>query len=109
MKKESPIGEIIKIHGWLDDEHTKAVAAISWNGKPPRTEIRVIRKKDGETRFGKGIAIDDGEAERLIKILKSLRGVDLDEVFAASSTIMENRKAGYTTENGGKIVIRPKT
>lgn len=107
-EKEKPIGRVVKVHGWLDEGHTKAFAAISWNGKPPRNEIRVIREKDGETRFGGGVPIDDSEAEVLINLLKSSRGVDLDDVFASSSVIMENRKAGFTTENGGKIVIHRK-
>jgi len=49
-------------HDWC-----KAVAKISWNGRPATLDIRNINMAKGEAR--KGISLTDEEADRLTDIL----------------------------------------
>lgn len=53
-------------------DFTKEVRIISYNGGPPRVDIRNWRHKGGRELIGKGITLSGEEAARLWDILKEV-------------------------------------
>lgn len=110
---------IVHIYGDLIEpeleKERKVVADISWNGRPARTEIRVI-KPNGY--YGNGITLNSDEREKLKNILIKMESqgqvekqapVDFDSIFASASNITDKRNKGYTTKNGLIILTRKRT
>lgn len=51
---------------------TTEVNKVSWNGKQPKTDIRVWSNKDGQKQPYKGISLCDTEVQALYDVLKAL-------------------------------------
>lgn len=106
--KEKVTCNITKVYGYLNEEKTKVVADISWNGRPEKLEVRKCWMKDGELQVGAGIALTEEEVPKLQEILtiagegkpKKRKAVDFNEVFSDAEGIIEKRDAGFTTVDG---------
>ena len=107
---------IEKIYGEVkskDSEDKKIVADISWNDRPAKTEIRVVRSNGN---FGSGISLNDNdEIEQLSKILGEIpkekgnkKEVDFNKLFSNAKEITGKRKQGYLTDNGYIVLTRKK-
>lgn len=100
--------DIVKVYGFLNDEKTKVVADISWNGRAEKLEVRKCWTKDGELQVGAGIALTEDEVPKLQELLtisgeskpKKRKPVNFSEVFSDAEGIIEKRGAGFTTVDG---------
>lgn len=112
--------EITAVHGYLNDDRSKVVATISWNGKTPKFNIRdCFFDDESELQVRKGITLDSSEVDRLNDILAEQRRtgilpklsidgkpiVDFSRIFTEADGIVEAREEGYTTKDGF-IVLR---
>lgn len=114
-KKDDVSSEIIKVHGYLNEDKSKVLATVSWNGRDPKLDIRKCWEKEGELKIGSGISLSEDEASALLDLLPSAsnekdeppkkKAVDFSKVFASASDIVEKRDAGFTTQDGF-IVLR---
>ena len=114
-KKESKDIEvnIRAIHGFLNDEKSLAVATVSWNGGPDKLNIRnCFISADGGLQLRKGVSLTEEEVDALTDILVERRkhglpkttkdgkkAVNFNDIFDATTEIVERRDAGYTTED----------
>lgn len=111
MAKKEFTYEVNKIHAFLNEKHDKVLATVSWNGRDPKLELRTCWTDDeGELKLGKGLSLNKDEVDVLVEVLSSKKlpvitkdgkkAVDFDNIFAASTDIVDKREQGYTTENG---------
>ena len=110
-KKNELTYEIQKIHIFLNKEHSKVFARVSWNGRPAKDEVRTCWEKDGELMLGRGIALSPADITSLYDYLDMVgvdyeepdsepKAVDFGEIFRESEGIMAKREAGYQTVDG---------
>lgn len=117
--KKSVTCEIKKIHLFLNDEKTKVYVRVSWNGNPPKDEVRSCWEKDGQLMLGKGISLSPTEITSLYDFLDTVGvdyeepskrdepvGVDFDQLFETSVGIMEKRQQGMQTSDGFVVLTR---
>lgn len=95
--------DIIKNYGYLNEAENKAVLLISWNGNPPKLEIRSMRQIDGVETPLKGIGLSANEVANLKAILatiteeddveetKEVDFVDFGEIFSNANDVSESR------------------
>lgn len=109
-KKTEISYEILQIYMFLNKEHSKVFARVSWNDNPPKDEVRSCWEKDGELKLGKGIALSPEEITAMYEYLNSREPerepVDFSEIFRSSEGIMEKRKAGVQTKDGFIVLGR---
>lgn len=112
------IKEIYKVIERYDDESELLLCDISWNDRPARTELRIV-KKNGH--FGSGLVISKKNIKKLSKCIDLLPDkddsvedespegdpVDFDEIFKSAKKIDKLREEGYVTKNG-KIALHKK-
>jgi len=100
--------DVEEIVGFLNEDRSKVLAKISWNGRPAKYEIRNCWDADSDLKIGKGIAVSSSEAKKLIKLLEKLpQPVDFDEVFKSAHGVAEKRSMGLRTVDGF-AVLTPK-
>lgn len=87
---------------------------VSWNGGPDKLNIRnCFISADGELQLRKGVSLTEEEVDALTDILVERRkhglpkttkdgkkAVNFNDIFDATTEIVERRDAGYTTEDG---------
>lgn len=61
------LGVFAEYTGYNGEKHTKEVNLVSWNGRPPKVDIREWNAD--HSKMSKGLTITDGEAEALCMIL----------------------------------------
>lgn len=111
MKNDKKVSaEIIETYSTVEtfaDGSKLILCLISWNGKEPRLELRVI-KSNGH--FGSGVSFSK---KKLVTALKSVpdevikQSVDFDDIFKSAEKIDKLRDVGYVTKNG-KILLSKK-
>lgn len=101
-KADSLSVEIEEKYGYLNDKENKIFAKVSWDGKEAKYDIRKCYTKDGETKLGSGISLTEDELETLIELAQSTKrtGVNFKDIFDSASSIQDNRRKGFHTENG---------
>lgn len=109
-------GKILETYAVLEaTDKTKLIyASISWNGRPPKDEIRnVWIDEDGEEHLGKGVAITDSNMRKLIAAYErkeQIPGglpekpddgtVNFSKIFDEADSIADIRAKGYATKDG---------
>lgn len=115
VKKTEVSYEILQVYMFLNKEHSKVFARVSWNDNPPKDEVRSCWEKDGELKLGKGIALSQEEITALYKYLNDngldyekpdREPVDFSEIFRSSEGIMEKRRDGAQTKDGFTVLGR---
>ena len=96
-------------YGYLNTGESKVVAEVSWGSdSEPQFEIRRCKKDDeGNIVLLKGIRLTDDEVDKLAKYIedhkarrKKQKGVEFSEIFKESSSIIDKRSQGLTTDDG---------
>ena len=86
-KKEGPLGEIKEelavIYESKKSDWQIILADISWNGKPPKREIRYVNKHDEKygLKFGSGISLENDVLHALTEELIRLGYGDSKEIM----------------------------
>lgn len=93
---------INKIYGQTE---TKIFADVTWGDGERKFNIRSkFTDANGELKLRKGISLTREECEALSTalntMLKETKGVQFQDIFDDSDSIVENRKAGHTTVDG---------
>ena len=101
-EKSSLSCEVEETYGYLNDKKNKIFAKVSWDGKAAKFDIRKCYEKDGELMLGAGISLSEDELDQLVELAQSTKrtGVNFQEIFESASSIQDNRRKGFHTENG---------